>query len=132
MPSLLTCNPFCRRISCDADPDKVPKYLAVEPDDDEGLEPVETDRLEQRTESMVAMSDAWLGYAGRFAFASWAAPVVRQCTWRHSLRCQSPGQVGLTNKRCSAESRQHAMKMRTTSPTIINAIIAAAPAMTLT
>src|SRR5258708_8315993 len=36
----LTCNPFCRRICCDLDPDEV---SAVEPDDDEGIEQVETD-----------------------------------------------------------------------------------------
>src|SRR6266566_6533267 len=36
----LTCNPFCRRICCDIDPDQV---SAVEPDDDEGIEQVETD-----------------------------------------------------------------------------------------
>src|SRR6202161_2608331 len=36
----LTCNPFGRRICCDVDPDKV---SAVEPDDDEGIEQVETD-----------------------------------------------------------------------------------------
>src|ERR1019366_5381363 len=36
----LTCNPFCRRICCDVDPDQV---SAVEPDDDEGIEQVETD-----------------------------------------------------------------------------------------
>src|SRR5258708_7836729 len=36
----LMCNPFCRRICCDADPDKV---SAVEPDNDEGIEQVETD-----------------------------------------------------------------------------------------
>src|SRR5882757_3686431 len=36
----LTCNPFCRRICCDVDPDEV---SAVEPDDDEGIEQVETD-----------------------------------------------------------------------------------------
>src|SRR6202521_5062748 len=36
----LTCNPFRRRICCDVDPDEV---SAVEPDDDEGIEPVETD-----------------------------------------------------------------------------------------
>src|SRR5450755_417471 len=35
----LTCNPFCRRICCDVDPDQV---SAVEPDDDEGIEQVET------------------------------------------------------------------------------------------
>src|SRR5271169_738052 len=34
----LTCNPFSRRICCDADPDKV---SAVQPDDDEGIEQVE-------------------------------------------------------------------------------------------
>src|SRR5258708_8466498 len=37
----LTCNPFCRRMCCDVDPDEV---SAVEPDDDEGIEQVETDR----------------------------------------------------------------------------------------
>src|SRR3984893_13731876 len=36
----LTCNPFCRRICCDVDPDEV---SAVEPDNDEGVEQVETD-----------------------------------------------------------------------------------------
>src|ERR1700720_15881 len=37
----LTCNPFCRRICCDIDPDEV---SAAEPDDDEGIKQVETDR----------------------------------------------------------------------------------------
>src|ERR1700726_2850545 len=37
----LTCNPFCRRICCDVDPDEV---SAVKPDDDEGIEQVEADR----------------------------------------------------------------------------------------
>src|SRR5882672_48781 len=36
----LTCNPFCRWICCDVDPDEI---SAVEPDDDEGIEQVETD-----------------------------------------------------------------------------------------
>src|SRR6266481_6734218 len=36
----LTCNHFCRRICCDVDPDQV---SAVEPDDDEGIEQIETD-----------------------------------------------------------------------------------------
>src|SRR5450631_4019032 len=36
----LTCNPFGRRICCDVDPDQV---SAVEPDNDEGIEQVETD-----------------------------------------------------------------------------------------
>src|SRR5258707_14331599 len=36
----LTCNPFGRRICCDVDPDEV---SAAEPDDDEGIEQVETD-----------------------------------------------------------------------------------------
>src|SRR4030081_3764559 len=36
----LTCNPFCRRICCDVDPDEV---SAAEPDDHEGIEQVETD-----------------------------------------------------------------------------------------
>jgi hypothetical protein len=36
----LTCNPFCRGICCDVDPDEV---SAIEPDNDEGIEQVETD-----------------------------------------------------------------------------------------
>ena len=36
----LTCNPFSGRICCDVDPDEV---SAFEPDDDEGIEQVETD-----------------------------------------------------------------------------------------
>src|ERR1700733_11028412 len=36
----LTCNPFSRGICCDVDPDEV---SAVEPDDNEGIEQVETD-----------------------------------------------------------------------------------------
>src|SRR6266403_2624756 len=36
----LTCNPFCRRSCRDVDPDEV---SAVEPDNDEGIEQVETD-----------------------------------------------------------------------------------------
>src|SRR5476651_855592 len=36
----LTCNPFCRRICCDVDPDEV---SAVETNDDESIEQVETD-----------------------------------------------------------------------------------------
>src|SRR6202165_1149023 len=36
----LACNPFCRRICCDVDPDEI---SAVEPDNDEGIEQVETD-----------------------------------------------------------------------------------------
>src|SRR5258707_2551148 len=36
----LTRNPFCRRICCDVDPDEA---SAVEPDDDQGIEQVETD-----------------------------------------------------------------------------------------
>src|ERR1700726_2306569 len=37
----LTCNPFGRRFCCDVDPDEV---SAAEPDDDAGIEQVETDR----------------------------------------------------------------------------------------
>src|ERR1700694_5747705 len=37
----LTCNPFGRGICCDVDPDEV---SAVEPDEDEGIEQLETDR----------------------------------------------------------------------------------------
>src|SRR6202048_4413213 len=36
----LTCNPFCRRICCDGGPDEL---SAAEPDDDEGIEQLETD-----------------------------------------------------------------------------------------
>src|ERR1700686_4396308 len=36
----LTCNPFGRRMCCDVDPDEV---SAVQPDNDEGIEQVETD-----------------------------------------------------------------------------------------
>src|SRR6201993_255985 len=36
----LTCNPFGRRMCCDVDPDEV---SAAEPDDDEGIEQIETD-----------------------------------------------------------------------------------------
>src|SRR5216684_2504932 len=52
----LTCNPFCRRICCDVDPDEV---SAAEPDDDEGIKQVETDRW-NHDRSMAAMSGAWL------------------------------------------------------------------------
>jgi hypothetical protein len=41
------CNPFCGRICCDVDPDKV---SACEPDDDQDIEQV----------AMAAMSGAWL------------------------------------------------------------------------
>ena len=36
----LTCNPFCRRICCDVGPDEL---SAAEPDDDEGIDQIETD-----------------------------------------------------------------------------------------
>jgi hypothetical protein len=36
----LMCNPFCRWMCCNVDPDEV---SAVEPDNDEGIEQVETD-----------------------------------------------------------------------------------------
>src|SRR6202163_1568796 len=36
----LTCNPFCRRMCCDVDPDEV---SAAESDDDEGIEQIEAD-----------------------------------------------------------------------------------------
>src|SRR4030088_2710201 len=35
----LACNPFCGRVRCDVDPDKV---SAFQPDDDQGIEQVET------------------------------------------------------------------------------------------
>ena len=34
----LTCNPFCRRVCCDVDPDEI---SAVQPNDDEGIEQIE-------------------------------------------------------------------------------------------
>src|SRR6202158_2353730 len=36
----LACNPFCRRVCCDVDPDQV---SAIQPNDDEGIEQVESD-----------------------------------------------------------------------------------------
>ena len=50
----LTCNPFGRGICCDVDPDEV---SAVEPDNDEGIEQVETDSWNNE---QVQMSGAWL------------------------------------------------------------------------
>src|SRR5450759_2786476 len=38
--SQLACNPFCRRVCCDVDPDQV---SAIQPNDDEGIEQVESD-----------------------------------------------------------------------------------------
>jgi hypothetical protein len=52
----LTRNPFGRRICCDVDPDKI---SAVEPDDDEGIEEVETDGRNNE-QIQAAMSGAWL------------------------------------------------------------------------
>src|SRR5580692_9653179 len=74
----LTCNPFSRRICCDVDPDKV---SAVEPDDDEGIEQVETDSWNNE---QVHGGDVRRGYARRSAIPGWAAPAVRPCTWRRS------------------------------------------------
>src|SRR5205814_5571986 len=67
----LTCNPFCRRICCDVDPDQV---SAVEPDDDEGIEQVETDSWNQRTGPWRQCPAR--GCARRFAIPGWVAPVV--------------------------------------------------------
>jgi hypothetical protein len=49
----LACNPFGRRICCDGDPDEV---SATQPDDDEGIEQVETDR---RNNEQVHGSNVW-------------------------------------------------------------------------
>src|SRR5262249_61860327 len=49
-------HPFGRRICCDVDPDEI---SAVEPDDDEGIEQVET-IVGTTNRSMAAMSGAWL------------------------------------------------------------------------
>jgi hypothetical protein len=51
----LTCNPFCRRICSDVGPE----VSAAEPDDDEGIEQVETDSWNNE-QVMEAMSGAWL------------------------------------------------------------------------
>src|ERR1700730_9082926 len=49
----LTCNPFCRRMCCNVDPDEV---SAVEPDNDEGIEQVET---ESWNNEQVPGGDVW-------------------------------------------------------------------------
>jgi hypothetical protein len=49
----LTGNPFCRRVGCDVDPDEV---SPVEPDDDEGIEQVETDSWD---DEQVHGSNVW-------------------------------------------------------------------------
>src|ERR1700737_5436694 len=41
----LACNPFCCRVCCDVDPDEL---SAVEPNDDESIEQVETDRRKNK------------------------------------------------------------------------------------
>jgi hypothetical protein len=51
----LTCNPFCRWICCDVGPEEV----SAEPDDDEGIEQVETDSWNNE-QVLAAMSGAWL------------------------------------------------------------------------
>src|ERR1700676_100958 len=51
----LTCNPFCGRICCDVDPDEV---SAVEQDDDEGIEQIETESsIALRCRSLIGSSD---------------------------------------------------------------------------
>ena len=68
----LTCNPFGRGVCCDVDPDEV---SAVEPDDDEGIEQVETDRWNNEQihggngRRMVTQKarHPWLGGAGRLS-----------------------------------------------------------------
>ena len=52
----LTCNPFCRRICCDVDPDEV---SAVEPDDGAGIGRSKS-IVGTTNRSMAAMSGAWL------------------------------------------------------------------------
>jgi hypothetical protein len=51
-----TSDPFGRGICCDVDPDEI---SAIEPDDDEGIEQVETDSWNNE-QSMAAISGAWL------------------------------------------------------------------------
>ena len=66
----LTCNPFGRRICCDVDPDEV---SAVEPDDDEGIEQVETDSWSNEQVSLqgrrTALEGARAASVGRLSSA---------------------------------------------------------------
>src|ERR1700746_1863328 len=65
----LACNPFCRRSCCDVDPDEI---SAVQPDDDEGIEQVEANGLEQRTNPWRQCPAR--GYTRRCAIPGWGAP----------------------------------------------------------
>jgi hypothetical protein len=70
----LACNPFCRRICCDVDPDEV---SAAEPDDDEGIELVKTDRC--NNEQVHGVQCPARGYARTFAIPGWAV-----CRWHEA------------------------------------------------
>ena len=67
----LTCNPFGRRICCDVDPDQ---FSAVEPDDDEGIEQVETDSWNNE---QVHGGNVWrvVTQEGPPSLAGWPVPV---------------------------------------------------------
>lgn len=67
----LACNPLGCRAPCDVDPDEI---SAVQPDDDEGTEQVESDPLEQRTSPWRQCLAR--GYARRSAIPGWAPPAV--------------------------------------------------------
>ena len=75
----LTRNPFGRGICCDVDPDEV---SAVQPDDDEGIEQVETDSCNNE---QVHGGNVRRMVTQRFAIPDWAAPVVSPCTWRRLI-----------------------------------------------
>src|ERR1700738_3462509 len=76
----LTCNPFCRRICCDVDPDEA---SAVESDNDEGIEQVETDSW-NNDRSMAAMSGAWLRKKVRHP---WLGDALRLTMYFTTLDC---------------------------------------------
>jgi len=92
----LTCNPFGRGICCDVDPDEV---SAVEPDDDEDIEQVETDSWNRAypvnrigtvgttNRSMAAMSGAWLRKKVRHP---WLGGPRRLTMYLATLDCATP------------------------------------------
>jgi hypothetical protein len=65
----LTCNPFSCRVCCDVDPDEV---SVAEPDDDEGIEQVETDSLQTGPWRQCPAR----GCARRSAIPGWVARVA--------------------------------------------------------
>ena len=67
----LTCNPLSRRVCCDVDPDQI---SAIQPNDDEGIEQVESQWSGQRTGPWRQCPAR--GYAERFAIPGLAVHVV--------------------------------------------------------